>query len=459
MESADYREIFENVADGLVVHDPDTGEILDVNSRFEDLTGYAREELLGRTVGLVTPDEGPYDHERALHRIRQTRDREPQLFEWEIRARSGDELPVEVHLTVIDVDGDDRVLASVRDISERKSHEAELERYRKFTTDLLDAVDDCIFVLSADGTLKRWNRSLPEVTGYDEDQLDSMTVVDFFPRDAHTSVLETFQDALDTGSAKRELALRTRSGADIPYELLFDSLEDPDGEMVVAAVGRNITNRRAREQQLQVLDRVLRHNLHNDMTVILGRAELIRNRTSGTLAEDADAIIDKSRRLLETVDKEREIVDVILDSSHLRTLDLVDTVLDVATDAREDHPEATIRLNLPDRAPAAVGDHFWRAISELVENAIVHCDCESPTVEIGLDHRDDIAVLRVADEGPPIPDADVDVLTGLGPVDPLYHGSGLGLWLVYWSVTHSRGTVSVETSDDGNVVTVEVPAV
>ncbi|MFB6123607.1 MAG: PAS domain S-box protein [Haloferacaceae archaeon] len=459
MESADYREIFENVADGLVVHDPDTGEILDVNSRYEAITGYSREELLGRTVDFVSPDEGPYDHERALDRIRKAREEGPQLFEWRNRTSAGDDVPVEVHLTVIDVDGDRRVLASVRDISERKSHEAELERYRDFTTDLLDAIDDCIFVLSRDGTLKRWNRSLVEITGYEAEELDSMTVEDFFPPDARTAVRETLRDALDTGSAKRELALRTRSGADIPYEFLLDGLEDRDGETVVAVVGRDISNRRAREQQLQVLDRVLRHNLHNDMTVILGRAELIRDHASGALAEDADAIVDKCRRLLGTVDKEREIVDVILESSPLRTQDLVDTVLDVATDARKEHPEATIRLDVPDRARAAVGKHFWRALSELVENAIVHSDHESPTVDISLARRDDTVAVRVADEGPPIPDAEVDVLTGLGPVDPLYHGSGLGLWLVYWSVTHSRGTVSVERCEGGNVVTVEVPAV
>ena len=54
-----YRELFENVADGLVIHDPDTGEILDVNKRFCELNGYSRSNSWERRASNTDPSPMP----------------------------------------------------------------------------------------------------------------------------------------------------------------------------------------------------------------------------------------------------------------------------------------------------------------------------------------------------------------------------------------------------------------
>jgi len=54
------RTVFENVSDGLILHDPATGEILEVNERFCEMNGYDREDLVGEDVGIVTPSEEEY---------------------------------------------------------------------------------------------------------------------------------------------------------------------------------------------------------------------------------------------------------------------------------------------------------------------------------------------------------------------------------------------------------------
>jgi len=81
-----YREVFENVSDGVVVHDAETGEILDANRRYCETNGYSRD---------------------------------------------GEEFPVEVHLAVVWIGGRKRVLASVRDISERRQREQRLEVFNR----------------------------------------------------------------------------------------------------------------------------------------------------------------------------------------------------------------------------------------------------------------------------------------------------------------------------------------
>jgi PAS domain S-box-containing protein len=139
------QEMFESVSDGLVVHDPETGEMLDVNQRFCELTGYSREELVGESVGLVIAEDEGYTYERARERIERARDEGPQLFEWRQSRKDGELSPVEVHLDVVTLDGTDRVLASVRDITERKRRERELEETEERFRRITENVDEVVF--------------------------------------------------------------------------------------------------------------------------------------------------------------------------------------------------------------------------------------------------------------------------------------------------------------------------
>lgn len=118
-----YRELFENVADGLVIHDPDTGEILDVNDRFCEMNGYESSELVGDSLETIIPPAEEYSVEAAQEMIHLAREEGPQLFEWRNQHRSGDTYPVEVHLRAARIQGEERILASVREITERKRRE------------------------------------------------------------------------------------------------------------------------------------------------------------------------------------------------------------------------------------------------------------------------------------------------------------------------------------------------
>ncbi|MFC7136141.1 PAS domain-containing protein [Halobaculum litoreum] len=84
-----------------------------------------------------------------------------------------------------------------------------------------------------------------------------------------------------------------------------------DGEVVrIAGFTRDITDRRRRERHLFVMDTLLRHNLRNDLNVVLGRAEQIAE-SATEFAEEAEIIEGKSRSLLDTADKQRAILDVL----------------------------------------------------------------------------------------------------------------------------------------------------
>lgn len=124
----DYREIFEKIPDGITLHDAADGAIVDVNQQFCEMLGYTREELLELDFEALHIDEPPYTSERAEEYIQKAATDGPQTFEWRDVTKDGDILPVEVHLRQTTIDDEDRILATVRNITERKEREQELQR-------------------------------------------------------------------------------------------------------------------------------------------------------------------------------------------------------------------------------------------------------------------------------------------------------------------------------------------
>lgn len=233
-------------------------------------------------------------------------------------------------------------------------------------------------------------------------------------------------------------------------------ISDEQGEPKrLVGVNVDITDRKSREQHLRVLDRVLRHNIRNILNVISGNAELIRELSDGEVAVFASRIIQSSSHLLDTAEKERRVVEILTEQPETTRLDLAATIETVVAEMEARHPVARVEYLGPASLEAAVPRQFRMAIEELVENAIIHNDEPTPRVRIDLDRVGDRVRIRVTDNGPSIPEMNIDVLSGKGDIRPLYHGSGLGLWLVHWIVRQGDGSLAFEENDpEGNVVTV-----
>lgn len=123
-----YHEIFEEIPDGVILHDAATGEILDMNQKMCDMLGYSREEFADLAFADIIADDPPYTAERAAEYLQNVITDGSQTFEWLDQTKSGDPLPVEVHLQQTVIEEQDLILAVVRDISDRKRREQELQR-------------------------------------------------------------------------------------------------------------------------------------------------------------------------------------------------------------------------------------------------------------------------------------------------------------------------------------------
>jgi PAS domain S-box-containing protein len=123
-----FRSIFESVNDAIFIHDADTGAILDVNPRMCEMFGYTREEARQLDIGMLSSGEPQYTHERGVELVRSTRPGDRQLFEWHTRHKDGRLFWVEVSIRSATIGGLRRVVAVVRDITQRREMEDALRR-------------------------------------------------------------------------------------------------------------------------------------------------------------------------------------------------------------------------------------------------------------------------------------------------------------------------------------------
>jgi PAS domain S-box-containing protein len=142
---ASYRAIFEANEDAIFVHDWDTGRIVDVSPKASDIFGYTLEEMRRLTVADVSANEHPYTQEEAARWIQRAKVTDgPLRFEWRARHKDGRLMWQEITLKRVTIAGKPRILAFVRDVTERKLAEeavrASEEQYRSIFNASVDAL-------------------------------------------------------------------------------------------------------------------------------------------------------------------------------------------------------------------------------------------------------------------------------------------------------------------------------
>lgn len=246
------------------------------------------------------------------------------------------------------------------------------------------------------------------------------------------------------------------------YRTQLTPLTDDHGRSVGRLVHLDdVTAVVEREQRIGVLNRILRHNVRNELNIVSGHLDLLAQRASPESREHIEKAERSAERVVEFAEKARDI-ERTLGEDDAPVVVSVQPMVDRAVEAARDRfPGAVIEADLEnDGRRVRVADErlYEQSLRELVENAIIHNDRDPPrvVVRIGTD-RGHVRV-SVADNGPGIPvhERDLDPIRIETELD---HGSGLGLWLVRWTAWLSSGEVTfTENEPRGSVVTLAVPS-
>jgi len=310
------------------------------------------------------------------------------------------------------------------------------------------------------------NESLERLYGYSASELRDTTVDEYSA--ASTTVTQSEAERRVRAAADGECQTFEWQVERATGELLWVRIElNPttiEGEPYVLAEINDITGYRTRERRLRLLSRIVRHNLRNRMTLLHGYAGHLRQTaddedTAATI-EAIEKVASEVGSLSDSVTQIEEMADA--DATEREPTNVRTVVGPVVDAARDVHPEADITLDVADNAWLIADKGLRYTIEHAVENAIEHNDGENPTVEVTVesDALSGQCVIRIADDGPPIPDVETDVLDGAVETSSTYHGTGVGLWVMHWCVNSLGGELTfTENHPHGNVVTVSLPRV
>ena len=213
---------------------------------------------------------------------------------------------------------------------------------------------------------------------------------------------------------------------------------------------------RTATEQIQVLHRVLRHNIRNDVNVIHGYVTTVQDELeSPTSRAQLDHALDRTRRIARMSDKIRILGDIDITAGTDEVVDLVRITEHCLEDAKlGDDNGVTVTTNFPDRAPVRATEAVNHAVTELLENAVEHAAGTDGTVSISIDIRRNGGNVRLemSDDGPGIPSHELAPLRAESESE-LRHMSGVGLWITKWLCDLHDGTIDVEATADGTTAT------
>jgi len=468
----DLGGLLEAAPDAMVVINQQ-GTIVLVNAQTEKVFGYARAELLGRSVEVLVPEALKDVHRK--HRAQYVR--EPHVrsmgsgLDLMARRMDGTEFPVEISLAPLAADDGLLISAAVRDVSSKRREE-------RLFRGLLEAAPDAIVIVDHRGCIVLVNAQAEERFGYDRAEMIGQPVEMLVPG-RFAGLHKAFRSGYVAGPRTRPMGLAgdlyalRKDGSEFPVEISLAPLETDDGLLVSAAVRDISERRRTQEDADRVKDEffaTVSHELRTPLTSMLGYSELM---------SDLEELSPQGRRFLQVItrsaERELRLVDdlltlVAIEDSGLSmrpfVVDLEPVVRDAVEAARLRAAEVDIDLSLEIPGfPVQVNvdrDRVGQALDNLLSNAIKFTPAGGE-VRVRLRTRGQMAQVEVADSGSGVRDIDAEriferLYRSGSAVAQQVPGAGLGLTIALAIAEAHHGSIGLVKSDEtGATFRMELP--
>jgi PAS domain S-box-containing protein len=449
---------------GITISDPSQPDnpLIYVNDGFCELTGYSRDEILGRNCRFL---QGESTREEPVAQMRAAIEAEEPVTV-ELRNYRKEGTMFWNRVTVVPVRSESGTVTSYlgyqEDVTDEKRIEQDLTLFKKAA----EGSEKAIFITDPDGTIQYVNPVFEQMTGYTASEangrnpriLKSGQQDDAFYADLWKQITagEVWEAELTNQTKHRELF-------EVSQKIIPTT--DKHGHITqFVAIMQDISEDLLTRQTLDVLNRVVRHNLRNSVNAIDGHAELLASEAIDSEAREAsiEAIRNQAKsmhKIAETTDDIREIYDPIEDDGKWELLNI--EALVEAYQSQYADAEITVSIDDEEAIYIRNADLLEQAIDEAVENAVKHGD-QSPTeVAITIDRGSnlDYVYITVADNGPGVPELERRVIES-GEETPLQHSLGIGLWMMNWVVTTLGGKLTISDNEPrGSAVTFQLPSV
>jgi PAS domain S-box-containing protein len=359
----------------------------------------------------------------------------------------------------------------VAEDSDTDRYVSELEQYRRRLDGAMFAGDLAWWEMDVDSGAVDFHENKVDVLGYspaDFDHYEDFT--DLVHPDDHDRMMQSMRDHLQGEADRYDVEYRIRDAAG-EYQWFHDvggvTERDSDGSpRKVTGIVVDITRRKRVEQDLRrkneqfgLLNRIVRHDIRNDMSVIDGWIELLREDLPPEYADRLDRIHRASQHTTELTEAVRDVMELIEGSGDidLQPVSLHQVLTDEVERVRASFDQVEIRTvgdaDVRVRANAMLSSVF----GNLLNNAVHHNDEETARVTVETERENGTVRVHVADNGPGVPEERRLTLFERETKGLESAGTGLGLYLVETLVTAYGGDVWVTDNEPkGAVFVVEL---
>ncbi len=430
-------QLSEHTDDVFFMFDADWTELLFVNSAYEEVWGGSITALRENPQSFLERI-----HHRDREQVRRSMDRvsngNADEIEYRILRPDGERrwIRAETRPVFDDADTVSRIVGFARDITDRKRRERELKRAREEYEELINGMNDTAWVIDTDSTFLAVNDAAVETMGYSREELLSMTPHAIDGDLDDDKITELVQEMPEDEIQVFETVHETKEGERIPVEI-SSSLVSYQGETAILSIGRDISNRKEREERLEQFASIVSHDLRNPLTVAQGRLELAREECESdhldeiSWAHDRMSVLINNLLALASEGEGKRNVEVV---------DLGDVVQNswnhVATG------EATLADDL-DQTIHADRSRLQQLLENLMRNAVEHGGTDVTVAVGGLDDG-----FYIEDDGSGISESDRENMFKSG-YSTAKGGTGLGLSIVKQVVDAHGWDISVTASSDG----------
>jgi PAS domain S-box-containing protein len=476
---AKLQAVFDTTNDAIFFHDLSTGAILDVNQRATDLYGYPREDLLALDVVNLSSGVHPYTQECALQWIQKAAKGVPQSFEWHARTKSGQLFWVEVNMRRASLEGQEQMIVSVRDITQRKE---EAERVRSSEEKFNRVFHHAPLLVSlsrlASGQLldvnERYSQDLgftrEEAIGRTSGELGIMKPGDraaFIKALGASGSIQNFESTVYAKDKRPLTCLISGEVIDVGEEpLLIAMIVDVTAIKEAEAIQKKLELELQQSQKLESLGSLaggIAHDMNNVLAAIQAVAQVLRLMH----ADDRELV-----RSLDTIEKATARgISMVKSLTNFARKDLRESLpLDLNALVRQEvellrHTtleRVELVMELEEPLPSVVGERgtLQSALMNLCVNA-VDAMPQGGTLTLRTRSLPDAQVeLEVQDSGEGMaPEVAARAMEPFFTTKPVGKGTGLGLSLVYATARAHGGRAFVQSEvGKGTSVFLHLPA-
>lgn len=442
---------------GVIFFRPD-GPVTYANEAFLRMSGYTQEDVENGQVrwDTMTPPEWMSMSTQAIDAAFSLGQSTP--YEKQYRRKNGSRWWALSYVSRID---EHEGVKFIVDITNAKRAEAERERLAAIVENSRDAVVG----LDLAGTITDWNPAAEALYGYTAKEIVGRPIDVLVPPDRveeRIAMLERLRHQEDIPPI--ETVRRRKDGSLVEVEIRPSPVLDSSGAVIGAAViARDATERKRLERVQEDFLAMASHDLRSPVTVLSGRAQLMKRRQQFDAA-GIEVIIEQARRIERLVADLQELVK--LESGRLElelsTMELQALALEAADRGRLQTTRHEILVQVPEEPLTGSWnrDRLGQVLDNLIGNAIRYSP-EGSKITIRLERLDDEARLQVSDQGPGISAESLPHLFDRffrGENQGASSGLGLGLYISRMLVEAHGGRIWAETvQGQGSTFTVALP--